>query len=111
MAKEGLWVPDNEDGSGWANVDWPSVAQGSRYHYEHGLEIDAARAVRPKFYKVVTRFESATIIPHDNTYYVSADRLADFVAEFVWNDGAEIVWHIEPCDTPPVESNVSGSSA
>jgi hypothetical protein len=101
------WIPDNPDGSGWADVDWPSVARGSRYHYEHGLGLDEARAARPKFYKVVTRLESETIIPHNNTYYVTGDALADFVAEFVWNDGAEIVWHIEPCDEPPREANVT----
>lgn len=107
MNKEGLWIPDNEDGSGWADVDWPSVAQGSRYHYQHGLELDAAKAVRPAFYMVMTRIESDTIEPHDNSYYVRADSLADFVAEFVWNNGAEIVWHIEPSAAPPVEANVS----
>jgi hypothetical protein len=106
-SKKELWIPDNPDGSGWADVDWPSVVRGSRYHYEHGLEIEAARAARPKFYKVVTRLESETIIPHDNSYYVTADALADFVAEFVWNDGAEVVWHIEPCDEPPPEANVT----
>lgn len=110
MVKEGLWIPDNPDGSGWADVDWPSVAQGSRYHYEHGLEIDAAKALRTGFYKVVTRIESATIEPHDNTYFVPADSLADFVAEFVWNNGAEIVWHIEPYPEPPPEANVIAPS-
>lgn len=107
MNMERLWIPENEDGSGWADVDWPSVAQGSRYHYQHGLELVAARALRPAYYKVVTRIESATIEPHDNAYYVAADHLADFVAEFIWNNGAEIVWHIEPCAEPPIEAKVS----
>lgn len=107
---EKLWIPDNPDGSGWADVDWPSVARGSRYHYEHGLPLDHAIAARPAFYKVVTRLESAIIIPHNNTYYVRAGHLADFVAEFVWNDGAEIVWHIEPCPEPPEEARVRSSS-
>lgn len=105
-----LWVPDNPDGSGWAEVDWPSVARGSRYHYEHGKALDEAISARAAFYKVVTRFESETVIPHDNTYYVRAAHLADFVAEFVWNDGAEIIWHIEPCPNPPPEARVSPSS-
>ncbi len=34
-AKEGMWVPDNPDGSGWAPVAWVSAARGRRYHYRH----------------------------------------------------------------------------
>jgi hypothetical protein len=105
--KQELWIPDNPDGSGWADVDWQSVAQGSRYHYRHGEDLEVARAARPGYYRVVTRLQSETIvIPHENSYYVAADALADFVAEFVWNDGAEIVWHIEPCPEPPEEAQV-----
>lgn len=107
MPPDDLWIPDNPDGSGWAEVDWPSVARGSRYHYRHGESFEQARSLRPCCYKVVTRLESETIVvPHENTYFVPADALADFVAEFVWNDGAEIVWNIEPCDEPPAESRV-----
>jgi hypothetical protein len=99
-----LWVPDNPDGSGWADVDWASAARGSRYHYQHGLPIDEARATRPRFYLVRTRLESEELIPHENDYYVTADELADFVAEVAIAGGAEVIWHVEPCDDPPPES-------
>ncbi|MCD6056794.1 MAG: hypothetical protein K0Q89_324, partial [Thermomicrobiales bacterium] len=32
---ERFWIPDNPDGSGWAEVDWVSASRGSRYHYRH----------------------------------------------------------------------------
>ena len=101
---ERLWVPDNPDGSGWAPVDWVSAARGSRYHYRHGEPLVAARAARPPFYRVVTRLESATLEPHENSYFVPSDRLADFLAELAFAGGAETVWHVEPCDAPPPES-------
>jgi hypothetical protein len=101
-----LWVPDNEDGSGWANVDWASVSQGSRYHYQHGEPLEVAEAIRAPFYKVVTRLETERIIPHENTYYVTGSQLADFVGELVWHGGDEVIWHIEPCDQPPDAAHV-----
>ena len=103
-ASRRLWVPDNPDGSGWADVDWASAVQGSRYHYQHGLPLTEARATLPPFYKVVTRLESAALEPHENDYYVPNDRLADFLAELALAGGAEAIWHIEPCETPPPES-------
>jgi hypothetical protein len=102
-----LWVPDNPDGSGWADVDWVSAAQGSRYHYRHAAPRGTALAALPPFYRVVTRLESADLRPHENTYYVPASSLADFLAELVWQGGAEIIWHVEPCDAPPTEANVT----
>ncbi len=105
-ASRRLWVPDNPDGSGWADVDWASAVQGSRYHYQHGLPLPEARAALPPFYKVVTRLESAALEPHENDYYVPNDRLADFLAELALAGGAEAVWHVEPCQTPPPESRI-----
>jgi len=100
------WIPDNPDGSGWADVDWVSAVRGSRYHYCHALPFAAARAALPPFYRIVTRLESATLIPHENSYYVPCDRLADFLAEVTLAAGAEVIWHIEPCPDPPAESRV-----
>ena len=76
-----LWVPDNPDGSGWAAVDWASAAKGSRYHYRHVASAAVEREKLPRFYRVVTRLESAELHPHENSYYVSRERLADFLAE------------------------------
>lgn len=98
------WVPDNPDGSGWADVDWASAARGSRYHYRHvGSEPDE-RALLPPFYRVVTRIESEILRPHENSYFVARDRLADFLAEVSIAGGAEIIWHVEPCPVPPAEA-------
>ena len=102
-----LWIPDNPDGSGWADVDWVSVTQGSRYHYRHGEPLPAAEASRPAFYKVVTRLETERIEPHENTYYVRGRQLADFLGELVWHGGAEVIWHIEPCDESPLEARLN----
>lgn len=102
-----LWLPDNPDGSGWADVDWASAARGSRYHYRHGEPLAEARAQRPRFYRIVTRLETERIAPHENTYFVLADDLADFVSELVWNGGAEVIWHIEPCAEPPPEARTT----
>ena len=99
-----LWVPDNPDGSGWAAVDWASAVRGSRYHYRHGEPREEALAALPSFYRVVTRLESAELIPHENSYYVPRERLADFLAEVSLAGGAEVVWHVEGCAEPPVES-------
>ena len=105
---QSLWIPDNPDGSGWADVDWTSAVQGSRYHYRHSESLAEAERLRPPFYRVVTRLESAKIvIPHENDYYVAAGDLADFLAELAWNGGAEVIWHIEPCPDPPAEARVS----
>ncbi len=101
-----LWVPDNPDGSGWAEVDWVSAVRGSRYHYRHGEPLALARAARSPFYRVVTRLESDELEPHENSYYVPGDRLADFLAEMVLAGGTETVWHVEPCALPPPESRV-----
>jgi len=97
-------VPDHPDGSGWADVDWASVARGSRYHYRHAADVAAARAAQPSHYRVVTRLESAALRPHENSYHVPRDRLADFLAEIALVGGAEVIWHVEPCDDPPAES-------
>lgn len=102
-----LWIPDNPDGSGWANVDWVSVSRGSRYHYRHGEPRELAERQRSPFYKVVTRLETERIIPHENTYYVTGSHLADFVGELVWHGGDEVIWHIEPCDEPPPEACIT----
>jgi len=102
-----LWVPDNPDGSGWAEVDWASVMRGSRYHYRHGDSLEVARGARPRFYKVVTRLETERIIAHENTYYVAGVHLADFLGELVWHGGDEAIWHIEPCADPPPEARAS----
>lgn len=101
-----LWIPDNPDGSGWADVDWASVARGSRYHYRHGEPLAKAKEMRPPYYRVETRLESERIAPHVNTYFVNAGSLADFLAEMVWNGGAEVIWHIDRCDEPPPEARV-----
>jgi hypothetical protein len=105
-----LWVPDNPDGSGWAEVDWASAVRGSRYHYRHALPLAEARTARPAFYAVTTRLESAALIPHENTYYVPGEALADFLAELALAGGAEVIWHVAPCAEPPPESRV-GSPA
>lgn len=101
-----LWVPDNADGSGWAPVDWASAARGSRYHYRHGEPIDRARATAPAFYRVVTRLESASLAPHENSYYLPREHLADFIVEITLAGGAEVIWHVEPSAAPPPESGV-----
>ena len=103
----GHWIPDNPDGSGWAEVDWVSAARGSRYHYRHAEPIAEAQAARPAYYQVVTRLESPEQDPHENTYYVAADGLADLIGELVWHGGAEVIWHIAPCERPPVEALVA----
>jgi len=101
-----LWVPDHDDGSGWAEVDWVSATSGSRYHYRHGSPYAEADAARPGFYRVVTRLESETLRPHENSYVVPRARLADFLAEVALMGGAEIIWHVEACPEPPAESRV-----
>ena len=101
-----LWVPDHPDGSGWADVDWVSAVRGSRYHYRHGEPYPEALAALPPFYRVITRLESAELIPHENSYYVPRQRLADFLAELAMAGGAEVVWHVEGCAEPPAESRV-----
>ncbi len=101
-----FWIPDNHDGSGWAAVDWESVSQGSRYHYEHGEPLDVAQAKRPRYYKIVTRIETERIAAHENTYFVAGSNLADFVGELVWHGGDEVIWHIEPTDDPPLAAQV-----
>ena len=105
------WVPDNPDGSGWADIDWVSAVRGSRYYYRHGAPLAEVRAAQPPFYRIVTRLESATLAPHENSYYVPNDRLADFLAEVVLAGGAEVIWHVEPCVAPPVESRVQSRTA
>jgi hypothetical protein len=94
------------DGSGWADVDWASAVRGSRYHYRHGEPLAAARAALPSFYRIVTRLESEELEPHENSYYVPNELLADFLAELSIAAGVERVWHVEPCDDPPPESRV-----
>ncbi len=102
-----LWIPDNPDGSGWASVDWVSAVQGSKYHYRHSEALPDANQLRPRFYRIVTRLETEKIvIPHENSYYVAAEDLADFIAELVWSGGAETIWHIEAIDAPPPEARI-----
>lgn len=102
------WVPDNPDGSGWANIDWASSVRGSRYHYRHGPPIDQARAALPPFYRVVTRLHTEDLEPHENSYYVPHRLLADFLAELSISGGAETIWHVEGCKEAPEESRVDG---
>lgn len=102
-----LWVPDNPDGSGWADVDWASAVRGSRYHYRHAEPLAEARARQPPFYKVVTRLESAELHAHENSYFVPREELADFLAELALAGGTEVVWHVEPSAEPPPESRVA----
>jgi hypothetical protein len=105
--RQDLWVPDNPDGSGWADIDWTSAVRGSRYHYRHGEPLDEALAALPPFFRIVTRSETEQIpTPHENTYYVPAMQLHDFMAELVWSAGSETIWHIEPCADPPEEARV-----
>lgn len=106
-SRDDLWVPDNPDGSGWADVDWVSATRGSRYHYRHGEPLDAAAQRLPRLFKVTTRLESAEIRPHVNTYYVPGAKLHDFVEELVWNGGAERLWEIEPATDAPPEARVA----
>jgi len=73
---ERLWIPDNPDGSGWADVDWASAVRGSRYHYRHAEPLAEARALQPPCYRVVTRLESAELHAHENSYYVPREVLA-----------------------------------
>ena len=101
-----FWIPDHPDGSGWADVDWASACRGSRYHYRHVGSAEAERAQLPAFYSVVTRLESPELHPHHNTYYVTRDRLAEFLAEISIAGGAEVIWHVEPCTAPPPESRM-----
>jgi hypothetical protein len=108
-ANERFWIPDNPDGSGWADVDWISASRGSRYHYRHTGSVEEERARLPAFYRVVTRIESEELHPHENSYYVSRDRLTDFLAEISLAGGAEAIWHVEPCPDPPPESLVQNS--
>lgn len=101
------WIPDNPDGSGWADVDWASAAKGSRYHYRHTGPSAEERSRLPAVYLIVTRLESEALHPHENSYYIARERLADFLAELSLAGGAETIWHVEPCPEPPPESNVS----
>lgn len=102
-----LWVPDNPDGSGWAEIDWVSSARGSRYHYRHGEPRERAIEALPPFYRVVTRLDSDLLhASHENSYYVPHAQLADFLAELILAGGIETIWHVEPCDVPPPESRV-----
>jgi hypothetical protein len=106
-SRDAFWVPDNIDGSGWADVDWASATRGSRYHYRHVGPHDEERARLPAYYRVVTRLESAELHPHENTYFVRRERLADFLAEISIAAGAETIWHVEPCPAPPPESRIA----
>jgi hypothetical protein len=101
-----FWTPDNADGSGWADVDWVSAIRGSKYHYRHGLEYDEALRELPPFYRVVTRLESDELIPHENSYFIPRQFLADFLNEIALAGGIEQVWHVEAFPEPPVESKV-----
>jgi hypothetical protein len=102
-----FWIPDNPDGSGWADVDWTSAARGSRYHYRHVGPNAEERARLPAFYRVVTRLESGALHAHENSYYVAREQLADFLAEVSLAAGAEVIWHVEPCPNPPTQSQLS----
>ncbi len=103
------WIPDNPDGSGWAEVDWVSAVRGSRYFYRHAEPYAEALALLPPFYRVVTRLDTPDLhAPHENSYYVPRERLADFLMEVSLAGGAEMIWHVEPCVHPPPESRVHG---
>ena len=102
------WVPDNPDGSGWAPVDWVSAARGSRYHYRHAPGWEEANGLRPAAYKVVTRYEADGVEPHENSYFVPRESLADFLAEVSLAAGAETIWHVEPATERPRESRGPG---
>ncbi len=104
-----FWIPDNPDGSGWADVDWVSATRGTRYHYRHVGMVEEERALLPRFYRVVTRLESAVLHAHENSYYVPRAGLADFLDEISLAGGAEIVWHVEGCAEPPAESRAANS--
>ena len=105
--RQDLWIPDNPDGSGWADIDWISAVRGSRYHYRHGEPLAEARRALPSFYMVVTRSETEQIpTPHENTYYVPSGALHDFLSELVWSAGSETIWHIAPCEEPPDEARM-----
>ncbi|CAN5685600.1 hypothetical protein BH09CHL1_BH09CHL1_31740 [soil metagenome] len=90
-----FWTPDNADGSGWADVDWVSAIRGSKYHYRHGLEYEDALQELPPFYRVVTRLESDELMPHENSYFIPRQFLADFLNEIALAGGIEQVWHVE----------------
>lgn len=108
-SRDELWIPDNPDGSGWAIVDWTSVARGRKYFYRHAESDADARRLRPFWYRVVTRIDTPLVhAPHENSYYVTADELSDFLAEVILAGGNEVLWQIEPIEEPPVES---GSTA
>ena len=105
-SQDELWVPDNPDGSGWAPVDWTSVARGRKYYYRHAEPDAEARRLRPPWYRVVTRLDTPLLhAPHENSYYVTADELADFLAELILAGGNEGLWRVDPVDEPPAESN------
>lgn len=104
-SQDELWVPDHADGSGWALVDWSSVTRGRRYHYRHAEPDAEARVLRPQWYRVVTRLDTPNLhAPHENSYFVSADELSDFLAEVTLSAGEEVLWSIEPVESPPSES-------
>jgi hypothetical protein len=69
--------------------------------------IDDEQLRLPPYYRVVTRLESEELHAHENSYFVARDRLADFLAEMSLMGGSEIIWHVEPCPSPPPESHVS----
>ncbi len=99
------WVPDHVDGSGWAEVDWVSAARGSRYYYCHASPRELALSLLPPWYRVVTRLETVNLqFPHENSYFIARERLADFLAELVLAGGDETIWHIEGCGAPPALS-------
>lgn len=106
-----LWIPDNEDGSGWAAVDWTSVARGRKYFYCHAEPDDEARQLRPAWYRIVTRLDTPLLhAPHENSYYVTADELSDFLAEIVLAGGNEELWRIEPIAQPPADAISPGDA-
>ncbi len=102
-----FWIPDNPDGSGWADVDWVSATRGTRYHYRHVGTVAEERELLPRYYRVVTRLESDVLHAHENDYYVPRANLADFLAEISLAGGAEVIWHVDGCDQPPPESRVA----
>ncbi len=104
QTEDRFWIPDNPDGSGWADVDWVSATRGTRYHYRHVGTVEEERARQPRFYRVATRLESEELHAHENTYYVPREHLADFLAEISIAGGAEVIWHVEGCEQPPPES-------
>lgn len=102
-----LWQPDNDDGSGWAEVDWSSPVRGSRYHYRHVPAPELRNSEFSPYYEVITWIGAGEPeVIHENSYYVAQEELADFLMEMSLWGGEETIRHIEPCVHPPTEAHI-----